>query len=175
MDEKLLKENEKNIEFNNAEIKNKMGTINNFNYNLNFNDIKKKIRNKWLLENIQLKEFKKIKESKNKDKILKIHNQQPLVKCLNEFNRLIKQTNKLFLYKYKITPKTLKINNRQNYSAKYLEEKKLIRNKSLEEYKTGNKTEIKLDKENELSINIEHKIDDLIHNLENRKIKFIKN
>ena len=175
MDEKLLKENEKNIEFNNAEIKNKMGTINNFNYNLNFNDIKKKIRNKWLLENIQLKEFKKIKESKNKDKIVKIHNQQPLVKCLNEFNRLIKQTNKLFLYKYKITPKTLKINNRQNYSAKYLEEKKLIRNKSLEEYKTGNKTEIKLDKENELSINIEHKIDDLIHNLENRKIKFIKN
>ena len=120
MDEKLLKENEKNIEFNNAEIKNKMGTINNFNYNLNFNDIKKKIKNKWLLENIQLKEFKKIKESKNKDKILKIHNQQPLVKCLNEFNRLIKQTNKLFLYKYKITPKTLKINNRQNYSAKYL-------------------------------------------------------
>ena len=175
MDETLLKENEKNIEFNNAEIKNKMGTINNFNYNLNFNDIKKKIRNKWLLENIQLKEFKKIKESKNKDKILKIHNQQPLVKCLNEFNRLIKQTNKLFLYKYKITPKTLKINNRQNYSAKYLEEKKLIRNKSLEEYKTGNKTEIKLDKKNELSINIEHKIDDLIHNLENRKIKFIKN
>ena len=175
MDEKLLKENEKNIEFNNAEIKNKMGTINNFNYNLNFNDIKKKIRNKWLLENIQLKEFKKIKESKNKDKILKIHNQQPLVKCLNEFNRLIKQTNKLFLYKYKITPKTLKINNRQNYSAKYLEEKKLIRNKSLEEYKTGNKTEIKLDKENELSINIEHKIDDLIHNLENRKTKFMKN
>ena len=170
-----INNNKENLfnKFNNAEIKNKMFIVN------NFNELKKKIRNKWLLENIQLKEFKKIKESKNKDKILKIHNQQPLVKCLNEFNRLIKQTNKLFLFKYKISPKALKINNRKNiFDNKYSTGKNLKKNKSMEDLKTENKTEIKLDKldkDNELSVNVEQKIDDLIKNLENRILKIIKN
>ena len=151
--------------FNNAEIKNKMISTN------YYNEMKKRARNKWLLENVQMKEFKKIKESRNKDKILKIHNQQPLVKCLNEFNRLIKQTNKLFVYKYKISPKDTKTSS----TKRYLGEKRMKKSKSMESFKSGNKTEVKIekdDKDNELSLNIEHKIDELIKNLQGEKLKF---
>ena len=169
MDEKEKEKNgdNENIlnKFNNAEIKNKMSSTN------HFNEMKKRARNKWLLENVQMKEFKKIKESRNKDKILKIHNQQPLVKCLNEFNRLIKQTNKLFVYKYKISPKDTKTSS----TKRYLGEKRMKKSKSMESFKSGNKTEVKIekdDKDNELSLNIEHKIDELIKNLQGEKLKF---
>ena len=151
--------------FNNAEIKNKMSSTN------YYYEMKKRGRNEWLLENVQMKEFKKIKESRNKDKILKIHNQQPLVKCLNEFNRLIKQTNKLFVYKYKISPKDTKTSS----TKRYLGEKRMKKSKSMESFKSGNKTEVKIekdDKDNELSLNIEHKIDELIKNLQGEKLKF---
>ena len=166
------KEKEKNGEneniinkFNNAEIKNKMSSTN------YYNEMKKRARNKWLLENVQMKEFKKIKESRNKDKILKIHNQQPLVKCLNEFNRLIKQTNKLFVYKYKISPKDVKTSS----TKRFLGEKRMKKSKSMESFKSGNKTETKMEKDekdNELSLNIEHKIDELIKTLQGEKLKF---
>ena len=53
----------------------------------------------------EIKEFKKINISKNRDKILKIHGQQPLVNYINEFNQLINHTNRLFIYKAKISPK----------------------------------------------------------------------
>ena len=162
MDEKEKEKNDNNEniinKFNNAEIKNKMSSTN------YYNEMKKRARNKWLLENVQLKEFKKIKESRNKDKILKIHNQQPLVKCLNEFNRLIKQTNKLFVYKYKISPKDTKTSS----TKRFLGEKRMKKSKSMESFKSGNKTEVKIekdDKDNELSLNIEHKIDELINYL----------
>ena len=154
--------------FNNEEIKNRMSAKN------NYNEMKKIARNKWMSENIQLKEFKKIKESRNKDKILKIHNQQYLVKCLNEFNRLIKHTNKLFVYKYKISPKDLRNINRQNMASKYLlSKKRIIKSKSMEELKTDNKIELKMEKDNVLSNNIEHKIDALIKSLQGEKLKFI--
>ena len=172
MDEKeteneKLKEEMFNInKFNNVEIKNKMSSTN------NYNEMKKIARNRWMQNNVQLKEFKKIKESRNKDKILKIHNQQPLVKCLNEFNRLIKQTNKLFVYKYKISPKDIKNNNRQIMTNKYLIGKRLKKSRSIEEFKNDNKTEVKLDKNNELSLSIEQKINDLIKNLQSEKLKF---
>ena len=172
MDEKeteneKLKEEMFNInKFNNVEIKNKMSSTN------NYNEMKKIARNKWMQNNVQLKEFKKIKESRNKDKILKIHNQQPLIKCLNEFNRLIKQTNKLFVYKYKISPKDIKNNNRQIMTNKYLIGKRLKKSRSIEEFKNDNKTEVKLDKNNELSLSIEQKINDLIKNLQSEKLKF---
>ena len=169
MDEKEKEKNGENEniinKFNNAEIKNKMSSTN------HFNEMKKRARNKWLLENVQMKEFKKIKESRNKDKILKIHNQQPLVKCLNEFNRLIKQTNKLFVYKYKISPKDTKTSS----TKRYLGEKRMKKSKSMESFKSGNKTEVKIEKDekdNELSLNIEHKIDELIKNLQGEKLKF---
>ena len=169
MDEKEKEKNGENEniinKFNNAEIKNKMSSTN------YYNEMKKRARNKWLLENVQMKEFKKIKESRNKDKILKIHNQQPLVKCLNEFNRLIKQTNKLFVYKYKISPKDTKTSS----TKRYLGEKRMKKSKSMESFKSGNKTEVKIekdDKDNELSLNIEHKIDELIKNLQGEKLKF---
>ena len=169
MDEKEKEKNDENEniinKFNNAEIKNKMSSTN------HYNEMKKRARNKWLLENVQMKEFKKIKESRNKDKILKIHNQQPLVKCLNEFNRLIKQTNKLFVYKYKISPKDTKTSS----TKRYLGEKKMKKSKSMESFKSGNRTEVKMekdDKDNELSLNIEHKIDELIKNLQGEKLKF---
>ena len=169
MDEKEKEKNGENEniinKFNNAEIKNKMSSTN------HYNEMKKRARNKWLLENVQMKEFKKIKESRNKDKILKIHNQQPLVKCLNEFNRLIKQTNKLFVYKYKISPKDTKTSS----TKRYLGEKRMKKSKSMESFKSGNKTETKMekdDKDNELSLNIEHKIDELIKNLQGEKLKF---
>ena len=169
MDEKEKEKNGENEnilnKFNNAEIKNKMSSTN------HFNEMKKRARNKWLLENVQMKEFKKIKESRNKDKILKIHNQQPLVKCLNEFNRLIKQTNKLFVYKYKISPKDTKTSS----TKRFLGEKRMKKSKSMESFKSGNKTEVKMEKDekdNELSLNIEHKIDELIKNLQGEKLKF---
>ena len=169
MDEKEKEKNDENEniinKFNNAEIKNKMSSTN------HFNEMKKRARNKWLLENVQMKEFKKIKESRNKDKILKIHNQQPLVKCLNEFNRLIKQTNKLFVYKYKISPKDTKTSS----TKRYLGEKRMKKSKSMESFKSGNKTEVKIEKDekdNELSLNIEHKIDELIKTLQGEKLKF---
>jgi hypothetical protein len=169
MDEKEKEKNGENEnivnKFNNAEIKNKMSSTN------YYNEMKKRARNKWLLENVQMKEFKKIKESRNKDKILKIHNQQPLVKCLNEFNRLIKQTNKLFVYKYKISPKDTKTSS----TKRYLGEKRMKKSKSMESFKSGNKTEVKIekdDKDNELSLNIEHKIDELIKTLQGEKLKF---
>jgi len=169
MDEKEKEKNGENEnivnKFNNAEIKNKMISTN------YYNEMKKRARNKWLLENVQMKEFKKIKESRNKDKILKIHNQQPLVKCLNEFNRLIKQTNKLFVYKYKISPKDTKTSS----TKRYLGEKRMKKSKSMESFKSGNKTEVKIEKDekdNELSLNIEHKIDELIKTLQGEKLKF---
>ena len=169
MDEKEKEKNGENEniinKFNNAEIKNKMSSTN------YYNEMKKRARNKWLLENVQMKEFKKIKESRNKDKILKIHNQQPLVKCLNEFNRLIKQTNKLFVYKYKISPKDTKTSS----TKRFLGEKRMKKSKSMESFKSGNKTEVKMEKDekdNELSLNIEHKIDELIKNLQGEKLKF---
>jgi len=167
MDEKEQENNNENIinKFNNLEIKNRMSATN------HYNEMKKRARNKWILENVQMKEFKKIKESRNKDKILKIHNQQPLVKCLNEFNRLIKQTNKLFVYKYKISPKDAKTSSTKRYQA----EKRMKKSKSMESFKSGTKTEIKIEKDekdNELSLNIEHKIDELIKTLQGEKIKF---
>ena len=167
MDEKEQENNNENIinKFNNLEIKNRMSATN------HYNEMKRRARNKWILENVQMKEFKKIKESRNKDKILKIHNQQPLVKCLNEFNRLIKQTNKLFVYKYKISPKDAKTSSTKRYQA----EKRMKKSKSMESFKSGTKTEIKIEKDekdNELSLNIEHKIDELIKTLQGEKIKF---
>ena len=153
------------------EIKKKM---NETKYN---NDILSLAKKKWALDGVQLKEFKKIKESRNKDKIIKIHNQQPLVKCLNEFNRLIKHTNKLFVYKYRIAPKDQKNNNMPNMTNKYLEEKRIKKNKSMEEIKNENKTEIIIskNKNDELSMNIEHKIDELIKRLRNQKLNFENN
>jgi hypothetical protein len=70
-----------------------------------------------LLNSVEMKEFRKIKESKNRDKILKIHSQQRLVKCINEFNQLINHTNRLFVYKAKIAPKD-KRNNLPNLFKK---------------------------------------------------------
>ena len=167
MDEKEQENNDENIinKFNNLEIKNRMSATN------HYNEMKRRARNKWILENVQMKEFKKIKESRNKDKILKVHNQQPLVKCLNEFNRLIKQTNKLFVYKYKISPKDAKTSSTKRYQA----EKRMKKSKSMESFKSGTKTEVKIEKDekdNELSLNIEHKIDELIKTLQGEKIKF---
>ena len=156
--------------FNNEEIKFR---INSARRN---NDIIKLAKKKWSSDGVQMREFKKIKESRNKDKILKIHNQQPLVKCLNEFNRLIKHTNKLFVYKYKISPKDLKNNHIQNMTSRYLAERRIKKSKSMEEIKNNNKTDIKIEKEkekeNELSQNIEKKIDDLIKTLQGKNLLY---
>ena len=136
-------------------------------------DLIKLAKKKRTSDNFEMKEFKKIKESRNKDKILKIHNQQPLVKCLNEFIRLIKHTNKLFVYKYKISPKDLNNNNIiHNMTSKYLAERRIKKNKSLEEIKNNHKTDIKIEKENEMSQNIEKRIDDLIKVLKGRKLLY---
>ena len=138
--------------------------INNVNNNEN-NDIIKLAKDKWRMGSTQLKEFMKIKESKNQDKILKVHNQQPLLKCINEFNQLLKHTNKLFVYKYRISPR--KTNNEaiDNMTNKYLASKALRKNKSLEEIK-NDKPETKIG--NELSLNIENKINELINVLKDK-------
>ena len=164
------KENDKeeliNInKFNNEEIKFRI------NSSRRNNDIIKLAKKKWTSDNIQMKEFKKIKVSRNKDKILKIHNQQPLVKCLNEFNRFIKHTNKLFVYKYKISPRDLKNNNIHNMT-RYLAERRIKKGKSMEEIKNNNKTDVKIDKDNDLKQNIEKKIDNLIKTLQGKKMLY---
>ena len=113
----------------------------------------------------QLKEFMKIKESKNQDKILKVHIQQPLLKCINEFNQLLKHTNKLFVYKYRISPRKTNNDAIDNMTNKYLTSKALRKNKSLEEIK-NDKPENKIG--NEMSLNIENKINELINVLKDK-------
>ena len=132
------------------------------------NDIIKLAKDKWRIGSSQLKEFMKIKESKNQDKILKVHNQQPLLKCINEFNQLIKHTNKLFVYKYRIAPRKANNNGIDNMTNKYLASKALRKNKSLEEIK-NDKTEVKIG--NEMSLNIENKINELIKVLKEQNSK----
>ena len=132
------------------------------------NDIIKLAKDKWRIGSSQLKEFMKIKESKNQDKILKVHNQQPLLKCINEFNQLIKHTNKLFVYKYRIAPRKANNNGIDNMTNKYLASKALRKNKSLEEIK-NDKTEAKIG--NEMSLNIENKINELIKVLKKQNSK----
>jgi hypothetical protein len=49
------------------------------------------------------------------------------------------------------------------------------KSKSMESFKSWNKTEVKIEKDekdNELSLNIEHKIDELIKTLQGEKLKF---
>ena len=123
------------------------------------------------LNNEEMKEFKKIKESKNKDKILKIHSQQPLVKCINEFNQLLNHTNRLFVYKSKIAPK----DRNKNYpilSKKFTKKRHILKSKSTEEFKIGKKKEIK---EKDLSLVIMQKLTGLIRDLESQKYKAKKN
>ena len=147
-----------------------------FNKNDN-NEIKKKPSkfsisySKNFLNNQEMKDFKKIKESKNKDKILKIHSQQPLVKCLNEFNQLMNHTNRLFVYKSKIAPKDIKISNLPNLPRKK-SNKYLKKSKSAEDlYVRKNKEK----KEKDLSKQIVNKLTELIKDLENQKFKAKKN
>ena len=123
------------------------------------------------LNNEEMKEFKKIKESKNKDKILKIHSQQPLVKCINEFNQLLNHTNRLFVYKSKIAPKD-KNKNYPILSKKFTKKRHILKSKSTEEFKIGKKKEIK---EKDLSLVIMQKLTGLIRDLESQKYKAKKN
>ena len=153
-----------NTKFDNIEIQNKINIKKNDNDN-NENDIIKLAKEKWRPESVQLKEFMKIKESKNQDKILKVHNQQPLLKCLNEFNQLIKHTNKLFIYKYRISPRKRLNNGVENMTSKYLASKALRKSKSIEEIK-NDKPETKVG--NELSQNIENKINELIKEMKEK-------
>ena len=118
----------------------------------------------------EMKDFRKIKESKNRDKILKIHNQQQLVKCLNEFNQLVNHTNRLFIYKAKITPKDSKINNFSKLTRKISINKNLRKSKSVEILNQSKK----IKKENDLSKQIINKLSELIKDLESQKFKVRK-
>ena len=121
------------------------------------------------LSNEEMKDFKKIKESKNKDKIIKIHCQQPLVKCINEFNQLINHTNRLFIYKSKIAPKDNMKKNLPILPKKTKTNKSLKKSKSVESIKPlGMKKE---DGETGLSSQIVNKLSALIRDLENQKFK----
>ena len=151
--------------------------INNNKENMNNIDIKKKFskisisssKNNYL-NNEEMKDFKKIKESKNKDKILKIHCHQPLVKCLNEFNQLMSHTNRLFVYKSKIAPKDSRnINNLPKLLKKNVKKSKTLKkNKSIDEISIGKD---KVIKEKDLSFNIVNRLSKLIRDLENQKFK----
>lgn len=124
-----------------------------------------------LLNSVEMKEFRKIKESKNRDKILKVHNQQRLVKCINEFNQLINHTNRLFVYKAKIAPKD-KRNNLPNLSKNKICIKNMKKSKSVEEFKNDKN---KIVKDEDLSLEIVKKLNDLIQQIENVKDKKQKN
>ena len=144
--------------------KNKVNSKNNNNYYF-------KLKNYFINKNNflnrqEMKDFKKIKESKNKNKILKIHNQQPLVKCINEFNQLINHTNRLFVYKNKITPKI-----RKKKLLNLPKKINLKKSKSMEEFKGENDKIITDD----LNSQIIDKLTELIKELENQKSKARKN
>jgi hypothetical protein len=124
-----------------------------------------------LLNSMEMKEFRKIKESKNRDKILKIHSQQRLVKCINEFNQLINHTNRLFVYKAKIAPKD-KRNNLPILFKKNTDLKNNKKSKSVEENKNDKG---KVIKEENLSLQIVQKLNDLIQQIGNAKDKRQKN
>lgn len=124
-----------------------------------------------LLNSMEMKEFRKIKESKNRDKILKIHSQQRLVKCINEFNQLINHTNRLFVYKAKIAPKD-KRNNLPILFKKNTDLKNNKKSKSVEENKNDKG---KVIKEEDLSLQIVQKLNDLIQQIGNAKDKRQKN
>ena len=124
-----------------------------------------------LLNSVEMKEFRKIKESKNRDKILKIHSQQRLVKCINEFNQLINHTNRLFVYKAKIAPKD-KRNNLPILFKKNTDLKNKKKSKSVEENKNDKS---KIIKEEDLSLQIVQKLNDLIQQIGNAKDKRQKN
>jgi hypothetical protein len=126
--------------------------------------------NKNYLNNQEMKDFRKIKESKNKDKILKIHNQQQLVKCINEFNQLVNHTNRLFIYKAKLSPKDNKMTNFSKYTRKIVFNKNLTKSKSVELFQNSKKTMIKKEKK-DLSKQIVNKLSELIKELENQKYK----
>lgn len=118
------------------------------------------------LNNEEMKDFRKIKESKNKDKILKIHCQQPLVKCLNEFNQLMNHTNRLFVYKSKIAPRDTKKNNLPIVLKK---NKDNISKKSKSVDLKVEKSKVL--KEKDLSLNIVNRLSNLVKDLENQKFK----
>ena len=120
------------------------------------------------LSNEEIKDFKKIKESKNRDKIIKIHCQQPLVKCINEFNQLINHTNRLFIYKSKIAPKDNMKKKLPNFSRKNINNKNLKKSKSVKAFKSLVKQ--KEIEEKDLSSQIVNKLNVLIKDLENQKL-----
>ena len=117
------------------------------------------------LNNEEIKDFKKIKESKNRDKILKIHCQQPLVKCINEFNQLLNHTNRLFIYKTRIAPKDRNIKY-SSLSKKNTKQKYIQKSKSTEDFRIRKNKELK---EKDLSMMIVNKLSGLIRELESQK------
>ena len=154
----VINNNKKNIKNNNINMKKKFSQIS-ISYSKNN-----------VLSNEEMKDFKKIKESKNRDKILKIHCQQPLVKCINELNQLINHTNRLFIYKSKIAPKDSKNNNNLPKLLKksFKKNKNIKRSKSVEEIKVGKN---KIVKEKDLSLHIVNSLRKLIRDLENQKLR----
>ena len=154
----VINNNKKNIKNNNINMKKKFSQIS-ISYSKNN-----------YLNNEEMKDFKKIKESKNRDKILKIHCQQPLVKCINELNQLINHTNRLFIYKSKIAPKDSKNNNNLPKLLKksVKKNKNIKRSKSVEEIKVGKN---KIVKEKDLSLHIVNSLRKLIRDLENQKLR----
>ena len=94
------------------------------------------------------KNLKKIENSKNRDKILKKHGNQGLITYINEFNQLINSTNRLFLYKTRISP--IKSNS-SSFNIKNI--KKFFKKE-------------KISVENKLKSKIIGKINGLINNLE---------
>ena len=95
------------------------------------------------------KKYNKINDIKNKNKIYKRHGNQSLITYLKEFNQFINHTNRLFLYKARISPsKTNSLSfNLSNSRKKFLK----LEKSSLE---------------NQLNSKIMGKINGLINNLE---------
>lgn len=74
------------------------------------------------LDEKEANKFKDLKESKNRDKLIKSHGYQNLVSNLNGFRELVEHTNRLFLYKAKMTAKHknhLKVDKFQPVTKKY--------------------------------------------------------
>ena len=111
------------------------------------NTNKKNILKKRPLSNNNINKFKKIEEAKNHNKILKEHGNQSLITYLNDFTQFINHTNRLILYKNRISPNTT------SHSFLNLKNKKISR--------LG-----KISIEKKIKSKIIGKINNIIHSLE---------
>ncbi len=96
LSDKSKNKKEINLSITKKKSNDDLNKINNKTYDFN---------NQCLLTPEEREKFKSIYNSKNADKLIKVHGFQDLVTHLNEFRELVEHTNRLFLYQSKMNAK----------------------------------------------------------------------